>query len=1458
MPSKSKKNSNKSPRHLKAPHENTKEKIFSKFSTISKTLGSDKLKDFTILDYLKSINESFSKLINFLNNNNIFFSQNVTPSFDKKIFYPQNNTSSTANYISNLPNSYLQPFPYSKLIDSLDNLNKSFRFLHSFSKFIDVFESILKFLSIAWLADPNNFKSLTNISKIILDSINLFASSLKFVYEHLDKFFVGFIIFKLLPVFKIFDSAIQKSISSIFNLSDFFVSKLSNIPNIISNSIKSVSTFVKSIKSAISSGNLFKRSLSILSSSIRKASLNILRHTGSFFYNSLKLTVASISRLLGPLLLISPLFDSFREQFKSVSVNFSNAFSPLLQALSQSSTIIIPALNNIAAAFGRAISSVLPKISQLFNSFFNFLSSLIFKLSPFIEKFIISLVDNLGLFFSKILPSVSKLFDRFLPIFSSFVDDLFPVFIEAINDITPPLIDIITDILPPIVTLLKFILIPTIKTVSFIASNFLLPVFKSLAFVVSNLISAINSAISFFYRSPNKDSLNENYAPNSSDLSSDLINKNSSFDNYVFAPISDSGSFVKSSGLVYVSSGEFIIPSSTPSRPTIPTPTPVPLSPASITPISSIFNNIKFDFNSFYDLFKLPLYFIAGTISSLFSHLFKAIPLFSFSIAPFIKQKLDSIFRNLGINQTIPFDLPPPPSSPSLDFSSFEKLIQFFSKSNNIIFNFIPHPNNNNTSFFDNFLSSILSKSSPNITSFSPSSPSSINTSSTPLNTSSSLSVSSSVPLSNTLNLIFTTETNRQPNVLSYEFDRKNPVFIPNYESLTIRDAVRYVKSLRNKYNLSKSQCGAFGAFQFCSSHPESSFIKWSSDAGLNYSSDLFTLDNQAKIALSMIKERLGPNFLSRLKSGSLTPERFLSIISRIWVSLPGGSEENSLTKSIGRDAFLKAISLDAKSSFSSGGFTGFKPLPFNNIFNLPVFLSSFPQSGLSTNIGRLHGLELINFLPNNILHIAPLNTPHSSSDLGIENLSLGLSFISPSFSDSCSSCNEPLGSFGGDSSFYTKTDPRFSFAPCPPGKYYRAGDRYQGFLITSNYGLRRGRMHYGVDIAAPEGTPLSFGILGVVINNAYESGGFGNYLEIRGIDNFIYRFAHLKTKSHLSPNHIYLPGTTLGLIGNTGRSFGSHLHFERNYIPPDESRQRLNPHDFIDYLGFNNQPPNKTCFNRDNLSLLLSKYSLPPNSKDPNSFSNSTPFLPPNLPDLLNSTQIFSSPPSVKDFFINAVYQASSLIRSLFIPGYSPPSNIIENNSFTTSSLPSPKISQNSSNTSSENPPNTVSNNIPPKSSSTVSIPSKSQNSNTSFLSSTFSLFSSLLSPSSFTRLFRINYYRPSSNSFQFFPSSPSKPNILPSIIKPPSSSFTSPNPLKSSFSSGGFTTFSSSPTSNSSLPSSPPTNNNFFLLNSNSSPSIPPPNSSLYPPLFSYFPSSSHLNQLALFSHLLLFSHV
>lgn len=108
---------------------------------------------------------------------------------------------------------------------------------------------------------------------------------------------------------------------------------------------------------------------------------------------------------------------------------------------------------------------------------------------------------------------------------------------------------------------------------------------------------------------------------------------------------------------------------------------------------------------------------------------------------------------------------------------------------------------------------------------------------------------------------------------------------------------------------------------------------------------------------------------------------------------------------------------------------------------------------------------------------------------------------------------------------------------------------------VTSPFGMRTYRIHKGVDIKVQVGDTIRAAFAGVISKVRYERRGYGNYVMIEHVNCGITKtvYAHLSEKL-VAEGDTVQAGDVIGLGGNTGRSTGSHLHFETriNDMPLD------------------------------------------------------------------------------------------------------------------------------------------------------------------------------------------------------------------------------------------------------------------------------------------------------------------
>lgn len=150
--------------------------------------------------------------------------------------------------------------------------------------------------------------------------------------------------------------------------------------------------------------------------------------------------------------------------------------------------------------------------------------------------------------------------------------------------------------------------------------------------------------------------------------------------------------------------------------------------------------------------------------------------------------------------------------------------------------------------------------------------------------------------------------------------------------------------------------------------------------------------------------------------------------------------------------------------------------------------------------------------------------------------------------SDSNSDANEEVAYDELDSSYFN-----FSNITIPVSYPTRLG---------SPYGLRDHRLHRGVDVKVQIGDPIAAAWSGKVVISKYNEGGYGHYVLIQHDNGIQTLYGHLSQRN-VKVGETVKAGQTIGLGGNTGRSSGSHLHFEMRY-----GEVNIDPVTVIDFVN--------------------------------------------------------------------------------------------------------------------------------------------------------------------------------------------------------------------------------------------------------------------------------------------------
>lgn len=125
---------------------------------------------------------------------------------------------------------------------------------------------------------------------------------------------------------------------------------------------------------------------------------------------------------------------------------------------------------------------------------------------------------------------------------------------------------------------------------------------------------------------------------------------------------------------------------------------------------------------------------------------------------------------------------------------------------------------------------------------------------------------------------------------------------------------------------------------------------------------------------------------------------------------------------------------------------------------------------------------------------------------------------------------------------------------------------------VTSHFGPRRNRFHYGTDIGMRTGTPIKSMFDGVV-RYAKWSNGYGNLVVVRHDNGLETYYGHM-SKITAKPNQKVKAGEIIGLVGSTGRSSGPHLHLEIRYLGA-----AINPEHMIDFANYTLKDDNEMYY---------------------------------------------------------------------------------------------------------------------------------------------------------------------------------------------------------------------------------------------------------------------------------------
>ncbi len=152
------------------------------------------------------------------------------------------------------------------------------------------------------------------------------------------------------------------------------------------------------------------------------------------------------------------------------------------------------------------------------------------------------------------------------------------------------------------------------------------------------------------------------------------------------------------------------------------------------------------------------------------------------------------------------------------------------------------------------------------------------------------------------------------------------------------------------------------------------------------------------------------------------------------------------------------------------------------------------------------------------------------------------------------------------NSSFLIPHSNKISLDSIPDSLYIACADYHPittSQRVTSRFGIRGSRFHFGIDIGIPYGDTIRSPFSGTVRLATYQRGGYGRYVIIthdNGLESVMAHFSRTLVKEGQS----VVAGQPVGLAGSTGRSTGSHLHLEFRLFG-----NQFNPEKLIDFNNF-------------------------------------------------------------------------------------------------------------------------------------------------------------------------------------------------------------------------------------------------------------------------------------------------
>lgn len=126
-----------------------------------------------------------------------------------------------------------------------------------------------------------------------------------------------------------------------------------------------------------------------------------------------------------------------------------------------------------------------------------------------------------------------------------------------------------------------------------------------------------------------------------------------------------------------------------------------------------------------------------------------------------------------------------------------------------------------------------------------------------------------------------------------------------------------------------------------------------------------------------------------------------------------------------------------------------------------------------------------------------------------------------------------------------------------------------EGSSVSSGYRTPDRSDHAGIDYAAAEGTKIFSPVDGCVEFSGWNTGGYGNLVIVRDTHGYYHIFGHQSQLPTVKEGEEVSRGSFIGLVGNTGHSFGNHLHYQVNK-PTDMWHADVDPnkYDYSEYIA--------------------------------------------------------------------------------------------------------------------------------------------------------------------------------------------------------------------------------------------------------------------------------------------------